>query len=157
MSPPFGAKHRLISVRPVVETSLYTTGDLVGEKLSFAGAAIPGAAAAKGVIKSVVITDDAAQAANMDVVFFDADPSATTFTDNAAFTPADADLAKIVGVAQLTTHVSFADNSVSLSGELYIPFDLGTATTLYAALVVRAGPTYVATDDLQVRIGILQD
>jgi len=87
-------------------------------------------------------------------VFFDSNPSATTVTDNVALTIADADLTKIIGVIALTTHKTFVNNSVSVAQDQSIPFNLGNASTLYAILVARSTPTFVATTDVTLRVGI---
>ena len=160
MPPPYGRIHRVLSVTPTVSASAYADGDNIGGKLSFAGGArSDGLVAGAGVIKSIVITDLALQASaiGIEIAFFDADPSATTFTDNAALTVADADLVKIVGGAVVSTRQPFAANEFLYSGELYIPFDLGANTTLYAALIATGTTTPVSTGDITVRVGILQD
>lgn len=158
MSPPFGRVHRVFSATPTIDTNIYASGDLLGTKLSFSGAGQRGdGVAAGGIVRSVLITDLAAQGADIDVVLFNADPSGTTFTNNAAFDLADADIAKVVGVAQVTTDAAFNDNGVSFAHNLYIPFNVAAGNILYGALVVRATPTYATAADLVVYVGVEMD
>ena len=140
-----------------VEAAAYATGELVGGKLTLT---VPELVAPKfnrgGLVQSVVITDLAKQSVNKDVVFFDVDPSATTFTENAALDINDADLLNIIGVAQVLTWADFSDNSVGQALNLAIPFIIGASgTALFAAIVERGAPTYAGTSDLSIRVGIL--
>lgn len=149
----------VVEATPTITAGAYSTGDLVGAKITLTGAVVSALTRPSGIVHSVVLTDLAAQSADYDVVFFDTDPSNTTFTDNAAFAPADADLINVIGVAQLTTHSAFSDNGVSFAFGTNIPFKITDTSTnaLYAALVVRAAPTYASTSDLTLKVTVLQD
>ncbi len=124
----------------------YSAGDLVGGKLELSDRAFG------GLIQSVVITDLAGVNIDKDVVFFDTNPSNTTFTENAALDINDADLVNILGVAAVDTWFSFNDNSVGQALNLAIPF---VNTGLYAAIVERGTANYASTADLSIRVGIL--
>jgi len=169
-----GQQH-FVEATPTIEaSSAYSAGDSIGAAvISLAGATAEtgGLTAAEvreaagwgtgnethgGMIQSVILTDLGKQSAEIDVVFFDADPSQTTFTDNAALDVDDADLLNIVGVAAVTTWKDFSDNSVGQTLNLAIPFVLEDGgNTLYAALVSRGTPTYASTADLTLRVGVL--
>src|SRR3989304_1929899 len=103
----------VVEATPVIVPAAYGAGDLIGTgKLTFP---IPKNSARAGeawVVENVVVSDLAAQSANMDLLLFDADPSATTFTDNAALDVADADLVKLVGFVMITSWAALADNSL---------------------------------------------
>ena len=150
---------RYVEATPSISTDAYAAGDLIGSAAIELVAATDGDAvnAEKhgGMVQSVVITDLAAQSASLDVVFFDANPSSTTFTDNAAFDPADADIVNIVGVASVTDWKAFNDNDVGQALNLAMPFVLDSGNTLYAVLVSRGTPTYGAATDLTLRVGVL--
>lgn len=155
-----GGHTKVVSVTPTVDTSAYASGDLIGGKLTLSSAGRFGDKLRNGtgVVQSVVVADKAKQSVTLDVVLFDTDPTGTTFTDNAAFAVADADIGKIIGVASVSNWTAFSDNSVGDAINLTnLPFDLGESTTIYAALVARGAPTYVAATDLVVRVGISQD
>lgn len=147
---------KVIEVTPTIDTSAYTTGDLIGTKLTLAGSG--NESLGSGFIESVEITDLDKETVDIDVVIFDADPSGTTFTDNAAFDPADADLVNIVCVIPVTSHFDFNDNGVSIVKNVGCPYKLAVgSTSLYAALVSRASVTYTSAADLKLRVGIKQD
>ena len=155
--------HQMIvaEATPTVDTSAYATGDCIDGKLEFTVATRGDplqALGGSGIIESVVVTDRAKQDVALDLVLFDSDPASTTFTDNAALDIDDADLPNIVAVVNLLAadYDDFADNSVVQQTELAIPFVLDAGTTLFGVLVARGAPTYVASTDLHVKIGILQ-
>jgi hypothetical protein len=148
-------KSKTISVAPTVDTNAYTSGDLVGPKQTLTSAGVAGVYT--GTIQSVVITDLESQNADFDLVIFSSDPSGTTFTDNAAFDIADADLPKVICVIQVTTNVAFADNGVVIANGNNCVFDAIASTgTIYAAAVIRSAATFTASG-LTFRYSILQD
>lgn len=153
-----GGQTAVVQVTPTVETSAYADGDLVGEKLTLTNAGrIEGGSL---IVHSIVLADKAKQSAALDVVFFFADPSGTTFTDNAALDVADADLEKIAGVVSIAAsdYADFNDNSVATVRNIGLLVDLPDGERdLYACLVTRGTPTYVETDDVDLSVGILQD
>jgi hypothetical protein len=135
----------------VEATPDYSSGDLVGGLLNISDIESEKKFGG-GLIQSVLITDLAKQDIDKDVVFFDTNPSNTTFTENAALDIADADLVNILGVAQVTTWIDFNDNSIGQALNLAIPF---SNTALYAAIMERGTANYASTSDLTIRVGIL--
>ena len=154
-----GGYTEVIDAAPTVDLAVYAAGELIGAKLTFTNACRfaspqdPGS----GLVISCVITDAAKQDVPLDLVLFDADPTNTTFTDQAAFAIDDADLGKVIGVVNVVTWHDFSNNSVGTAFNLTIPFQIGTARNLFGALVSRGAPDFVATDDINVRLGIIQD
>ena len=145
----------LEAVPAVVGAVAYAAGDNIGGKLTFN---IPnfGAGLATGfVLKSVVVTDLSGQAAALDLLLFDEDPSGSTFTDNAAQAIADADLVKSVGFVQITSYAALATSAIG-RGEINrdIPIIAGAGAQLFGAVVARGTPTYVSVVDLRVRLGL---
>lgn len=134
----------VVSVTPTLDTGAYATGDLMGGKLSVAGAA--SASGGSGKILSVVVVDDDKQLGALTIQCFAADPTNTTHTDQAAFAPADADLATAIASVDVlsTDYQSYSTNSVASRYNLNIPYDLATGTTLYCDLVSRDAKTYAA-------------
>lgn len=143
-----------VDATPTIDTSTYATGDLIGSSAIELVLDGHGKVEKGGIIQSVIITDLAKQNANLDVVFFSTSPSATTFTDNAAFDIDDADLVRVIGVAAVFDWKSFNDNSIGQELQLALPFIMAGGNTLYAAIVSRGAPTYGATD-LTIRVGVL--
>ncbi len=153
--------HRMLTLTPVVSLAAYTAKDNMGGKLSFLGAGEQ-YRATSGVIRSAILSNAAAvaQADTIHLWLFDSDPSDSTLTDAAALDIDDADLSKVIGNIAFTKTLwldAGADNTVGGFGDLYIPYDLGTGTTLYGALQVVGAEDLVATDDITIRLGIQID
>lgn len=149
----------IVSSTLTVQAAAYAAGDIVGGKITLTGVVVSPLDRPTGIIHSVAITDKAGQDVDYDVVFFDTDPSNTTFTENSALTLSDTDLPTIVGVAQVTTHVAFAASGVNILHGANIPFKITDTSTnaLYACVITRGAPTYASTSDVTLRIGVLQD
>ena len=146
----------VLTVAQTVTATAYEALDLVGGKITLAGAIRSGTTS--GMIQAIEITDLAAQSGNYDVVFFTSDPSSTTFTDEAALDIADADLPKVVCATSVSTTAVFNDNGLSYASGIGCPFELlNGATTLYAAIIARSTPTFASTSDVQIRVTIMQD
>jgi hypothetical protein len=142
-----------ISQTPTVTAGAYSANDAVGGLLTFANAAR--VAGYGGVIKDVLILDDAGQDAALELWLFNA--TFTAMTDNAAWAPSEADLRKLVGIIATSSGAYFAAGTPSAARvECYQRYDC-TGTSLFGQLVTRGTPTYVATDDVTVIIGLLQD
>lgn len=147
-----------LSVTPTVDTSAYAAGDLIGGKLSVDLSFFRDHELL--ALKGLVLADKAKQSAALDVLFFGADPSATTFTDNAAFDPADADLAKVIAALPLASadYLAFSDSSLVVATGIEIPLALDAADaslSLYVALISRGAPTYASAADLVLRLGVM--
>lgn len=147
-----------------IDTALYAAGDLMGAAAGGTGVAsnpielvLPDTwnRAHGYLIQSVALVDLDKENAAIDVVFFNAEPDGTTFTDNAALDVADADMDKVAGVASINTYASFSDNSFGQATNLGIVV-AQPGDTLYACLVARSGPTYTAANDLRLRVGIVR-
>ena len=156
---------QFVSATPTVDTAAYATGELVGGKLTFTPAVR--SSTGTGYVVSVIMADKAAQAVDFDLVLFRENPSSTTFTDQAAFDVADADLTKVIAVVDLDSSSSakaFADNSVHYVGNLVLPvqgYDSSATPTvtktIYGALVSRGAPTFATSGDVTITLGISQD
>lgn len=141
----------IVSVDP--NTSIYADGDLVGEKLTLA---VP----ASGIIETITLIDQAKQNAALDLIFFIKNPSATTFTDNAALDVADADALNIIGAVRIAAsdYVDLADNSVACLRGVGLGYVSDAGSVLYACFVSNgATPTYAATTDLQLVVVTIPD
>jgi len=148
-----------IEQTPTITASAYATGDLIGSAaVEFTGA-VPGdtnnSETLGGLLQSVIVTDLGKQSSSLDIVFFDVNPSNTTFTENSAFDPHDTDILNIVGTVAITDWKAFNDNSQGQAFNLAMPFILDSGNILYAAVVSRGAPTYASTTDLTIRLGII--
>jgi hypothetical protein len=155
--PSRALPNKTLTATPTVSTSpAYTSGDNVGGKVTLTD--VCRASTGSGIIQSVVITSKSLQSGSFDVIFFNADPSGSTFTDNGAQGVVDADLSKIIGVAHCSDVTALAAESIHQATGLALPFALsGGATTIYAAIVTRATPTLGSTSDIWLSVRILQD
>lgn len=152
---PIVTHTKTVSVVPVVDTNIYAANDNVGGKLTFSD--IVRAQVYSGEVRSVTVTDLGGDSANLNLILFKSDPTATTFTNNAAMDIADADLDKIICVIPLTTHYVFADNGASTAVYVGCAFELSNSQTLYGALVATGTPTLDAADALTVKLTVRQD
>lgn len=149
-SPPGGI---VIAQTPTISAGAYSALDAVGGKLTFANAAP--VANGKGVINSVTIIDDDKESAALELWLFSQD--FTNTADNAAFDPSDADLENCIGVIEISTaHYKTAnDNGVATVPYVGIEFQCTNGgTSIYGQLKCTATPSYTATTDLTVKLGI---
>ena len=161
-SLPTGANHIgqvgspgiTISQTPTVSAGVaYAADEAVGGLLTFADAArVVGGG---GVIKDVIILDDAGQDAELELWLFNA--AFTAMVDNAAWAPSEPDLRNLVAIITTSDGAWFAAGTPSAARvEVSQRYDLG-GTSLFGQLVTRGTPTFAATDDITVIIGLLQD
>ena len=156
-----------LTVVPVVSASPdYTSGDVMGAKTEIVNAgrlsstdASGQSVNSRGVIMSVVISDKAEQSLDIDVLFFKAEPSTGTYTDNGAFALDDADALLCIGVAHVTDWTDGGSGSdIGFDSNLGFAFDLGAANaSLWIIVVARGAHNLGSTSDFQIRVGILAD
>lgn len=137
-----------------VDTNAYAAGDCIGGLQTIECARI--VKPSDKVVHSVVVSDAAAQSAALSIIFFKKNPAASTFTNNAALTIADADLKEIVGVVSVlgTDYTAFASNSAACVTAIGLPID-ADVNNLYFTIRCDGTPTYSAVTDLQVTINFL--
>lgn len=148
----------IVEAVPTVDTSAYAAGDLIGGKLTFTAALNELTKSAE--LRAVTIIDQAKNDKDYNLVIFGDNPTGTTFTDQAAFDIADADMSKILTVVSVTSFTGFSDNGISLATEIARPLKSLASTasrTLYGALVAAADPTFAAASDVRIRLHIVQD
>lgn len=144
------------SVTPAVEaTPDYSTGDVMGGKMTIANAAR--LSGGSGKLESIVMASKVDMTVDIDVVIFDSDPSATTFTENSAVALDAADAAKVIGVVTISTRHDLGTPVIASVRGLGIPFDCAAGTSLYAVCVARGTINLGSTSDLTFRFGITQD
>ena len=142
-----------ISQTPTVTAGAYVANDAVGGLLTFANASR--SVGGGGVIKDMIILDDAGQDAEMELWLFNV--TFTAMVDNAPWAPSEADLRNLVGVITTANGAWFAAGTPSVAVvEASQRYDL-IGTNLFGQLVTRGTPTYAATNDVTVIIGLLQD
>ena len=133
------------TAQTVTASSAYTAGNAVGGLVTLS--TINRATGASIYVQSVAVQSKSLQSSQIDVVFFNANPTGSTCTDKTAFSVATADAAKMVGAAHVSDWTASAVGSV---GQMQQP-PLGIAvpaTSLYACLVTRGTPTFASTSDV---------
>ncbi len=142
-----------VSQTPTVTAGIYAANDAVGGLLTFANAArITGKG---GRIKSLVILDDAGQDAEIELWLFNA--TFTAMADNDPWAPSEADLRKLVAIITSGGGAWFAAGTPSAARvEVSQRYDL-VGTSLFGQLVTRGTPTFAATDDVTVILGLETD
>lgn len=144
---------RFVSATPTISNGVaYAAGDSIGGLMTFTGACLSGSLQAE--IRGVTLWDLTKQGADIDVLVFSANPTGTTFTDNAALDVADADLAKIAAVVQITSDSAYSDNGISQAKNLSYEIACTSTGTFYAAMVSRGTPTYGSTTELTLQFEI---
>lgn len=146
------------SVSSQVATS-YAAGSCVGTLLTFSNFLNTGVET--GVLNSIGLSFDSANlAAIIDVYVFNANPSASTITDGAAFVLDSTDTAKMFGpfpVALVGALGAFGTSSHFYSGNLMNAITGTTSGTLYAVLVTESALTLTTLDLQSVRLGGFKD
>lgn len=148
-----GGEGITISQTPTITAGAYAANDAVGGLLTFANAGR--ATGLGGVIKNMVIIDDAQQDVGLELWLFD--QTFTPTANNAPFNPSEADLENLIAVITTADGAWFDSASQGVAdveaSKRYDP----VGTSLFGQLVTRGAPTYAATDDLTVKIMLLQD
>lgn len=151
-----------ISVTPVAGTGVaYATGDMIGTgelTLTNAISKYAQGGCRTCVIESVTVKDLAKQSSAMDLLIFDEEPSATTFSNNDALDIDDADLPYLVGSIPVTAndYEAFNDNSMAVLFNLNKRLFCSDTESqnLYLVPVSRGTPTFVTASDLVITLGI---
>lgn len=144
-------------VRIAVQTSslstslAYAAGDQVGTLLTLANAAR--ASGGSGVITSVLLTNANDVIGAYDVVFFRA--SVTLASDSSPFSISAADTRSVVAVVPLASAVDLGSGRVAQALNIAVPYDCSGGTSLYAALICRAGhAVFAANADLELVVTV---
>lgn len=154
VSGTIGLSQTVVTVtQTVTASSAYASGNCVGALITIANAAA--SSGGSGTILAAVVDCLSAQTTQMDLIFFDSDPSSgSTITDKTALAIAAAGSPKAIGVNHITDWTSLGTPSLGQGQNQPIPFSIPSGTTLYAVLVTRATPTFAATGDITVRFEI---
>jgi len=130
-----------------VNDTQYTAGDAQGDLVQLLAG---WTALNSATLKSLIVLDSSAQAAAFDVIFFDSNPSASAFSDNASAGIAAGDLAKVLGIVEVEAadYVAISNLAVGNVSIATIKPDLpilpAAGGTIYMACISRGTPTYTA-------------
>ena len=143
-----------VVANPTVTAGAYSGGDIVGGLLTFYCGDGNNSVV---VITGVDVAIKSAITSTLTLVLFNANPSATTQTDNAAYSLAVADVFKVISVisfsavsALLTDHGT--PNTYSVNGISIVAGTERGSNIIYGLLIDGTGFTPTGTSDIQVRL-----
>lgn len=146
-----------IVVTPTISTSAYTANDQIGGVMTFsnAGRIINGS----GIITDMLLIDEDAEDANIELWLFSQNPSSSDAGDNVAFAPSNTDLPFLMAVIEILNADYFDGNSKSVAQtELTKRFECTSdQNALFGIAVIREAKTYTSTSDLTFILKVLQD
>lgn len=142
-------------VVPVINTAIYASGDALGGLLTLNN--ICEESRGSMMVGGIVLADLAKLNIATDVIFFSANPSLTTITNNSPLDIADGDITKVIGAVNIAAgdYFSFNDNSVAVVKNVNLPIKKTVAwdtRNVYCCLVTRGTPTYVSVSDLTLTV-----
>lgn len=145
-----------VTVTPTITTDAYTANDCVGGIQTLANAART--QNNETILLSLKITDLAAQDAVLNIFFFESNPAAGTYTDNAELDIHDTDMAKCLGAIEVAAadYLSAKDNSVATVRNIGFGMTPSGSSSLYALVKTTGTPTY-AVGDLEFTFFFLRD
>lgn len=139
--------YSLTNTMTTTASNTYTTGRSIGGKQTITNAArvsgAIGASGTSGTITNVAVAINAPTGVGtlIDVVYFNADPAASTCTDNTALLVSDTDRGKIVGIVHLgdinDLRNATGDVVAQSSPGLALQYEISSGTSIYACVVSR--------------------
>jgi len=147
-------RYEMLDTTPTITAGAYSDGDVIGGLITVA---VPGANKT-GLLNRLILIDDANQADAIDVFVFSAAPN--TIADNAAFAPTEAALEGILGKVSIAAGDYWVENSLAVAekNDLNDVLISDGGGSIYVYLVCNGStPTYAATDDLTLRLGVLTE
>lgn len=133
---------KIVQVTLTTDTSAYASGDQIDVEKAMDGACNAGSPA---ILRSLTVIDKAKQKSDLDILFFDADPT-NAVADQAAADISDAEMAdKAIGVVSIAA-ANYKD--LNASSIATVSPGLMVSGTVYALVVCRGTPTYTGTSDL---------
>lgn len=142
-------------VQPTVTAGAYSAGDIMGGLLTFSN--IARVLSEPVIVTGVGVMCKADVAPNLKLVLFNADPTNTTKTDNAAYSLHDDDVFKVLRVIDIQglggswyDHGGCQTIGVENLGLVCAPTD--DSRSLYGLLIDSTGVTLASTSDIQVRL-----
>lgn len=157
---------RTVSFTRPADTTQYSAGDAVSDNATTPTAAtfvltgMAGISRGGGKITGVWLhkSDQDLTGADFDVYFFDTQPAAAGWEDNAAIAITDAEWKQCVGFVQLT---AAADGVSVVTGDLFGKTNLDIAyqcasgsTSLYPVIVARGTYTPASGETFTLRVGV---
>jgi hypothetical protein len=139
-----------VTVTPTVTNGAYTGGDIVGALLTFA---VARANDEKVIIAGIEISSKAAVTPGWTLVLFNADPTSTTKTDNAAYSLNAADAFKVIAAIPVVNIYDHGTPNTWQRDDLnLVAAPASGSQNIYGLLIDSVGVTLTSTGDIQVRL-----
>jgi hypothetical protein len=149
-----GGKSFDVAVTPTVTNGAYSAGDIVGGLIEVTAGRV-----ANGTVtlQSVGVHLKSAVTSNLTVILFSADPSATTKTDNAAYSLNAADVFKVRSVVAGFILTDHGTPNTYGAHSLNRILTTDASRKFYALILDGTGFTLTSTSDLQIHFTGYQD
>lgn len=148
---------RAVSYTPVTDTSAYAAGDMIGTGAS--ALTLFGSEQRKsGLVVGCLVHDYDKQNASLDILLLSANPTSSTFTNNAVLALHDNDFANVIGIIKVysSDYVSLSAQGIAqTTGTLAYP--VASGATVYAVTRCGGTPTYTAADSLTITLVLCED
>lgn len=138
-------------------TSVYAAGDAIGGKKTLSGVFL--SSNGQATLMSVVVGDGNQQKSDLELLFFDADPSGSTITENNPVSISADELSQSAGSISIVAadYKDYAANSVATKTNIGMPIWNNSGDTgMYLAVISRGTPTYTA-NGLSISLTFYQD
>lgn len=138
-------------------TSVYAAGDSIGAKKTLSEVFM--SSNGQATLMSVSVGDANKQNSELELLFFDADPAASTITENNPVNITVDELSQASGSVTIlaTDYKDYATNSVATLKNVGLPLWSNSGSTgMYLAVVSRGTPTYTA-NGLSISLTFYQD
>jgi hypothetical protein len=143
---------RRVTFTPVLDTSIYASGDVL-----FVPIEVPGAmamVAGTGFLRGFALHDADDEGAAITLYFFRTS-DAVLGTLNNAISISDADALEITGVVSTGTYTDLINSQSYFSGLLDVPLEAPAGSkSIYVAASVAATPTYAAATNIVIDLWI---
>jgi hypothetical protein len=126
-----------------VNTTPYSVGDVLGTKQQLT-TIVPSNDKTGCMLETIVITDNAMQRADLEVLIFRANPTASTLTNNVEASIHDDDLPNIIGRFDVvgSDYVDYATKSIATIYPKAMLISEASPQEFYFVLVIRGAHTY---------------
>jgi hypothetical protein len=149
---------KVLELTVATSTGAYSAADQVGVVMKLSNAVAD--AGGTALIKSISVVDKDKQAASLDILFFDEEPT-NAVADNAAADIADSELiGKFLGYVNVpaASYGVLANASVaSVQVERLLKSAKAGSKDLWVLVVSRGTPTYPTAEALTLKIGLQQN
>ncbi len=143
-----------ISVPVTVSTSpAYSAGDSIGGLITISNALNRHGA---GILRQLTVVDLDNHTLTGVFIFFSANPSGSTLTDNAAVSIAAADISKVIDVYAISSGGSYSEMSSGIQTFTVTPnvYLQAASSTLYMAIKSIGTPTFTGAANLKILMTI---